>query len=567
MVHRCGPAIRGRLADVRVRPMLVDRAFMTLRLVLLAAVLVSTMANPGDPEVYSGEDNSNSGASSVIMGGHLNTIDAAAVSAAVMGGEANSVESPQSVIVGGSTNYVKGATAPLQTLIGGTNNRVESKQASVVGGRTNRARARYSSVGGGYNNLVTGRFSGVAGGTSNTIQGMYGSILGNFGTVRKDSALVVNLSGVRKILAVKNTIAMWVGKLFINGHDIDEVYAGSSRRNRRLDEQLGHHVGKAAPDVVGLHASEQAAVLSNKVAELRRAVSELGDAVSRSAVAVSQSRRQLQQSEQAIADDAAEPRRTEAVAGNSWKLQSAVGTVTGPLPKQSDDEATHQFLRAYYTANDAMEQKLLSHAHGLALSPGRFLRATEEKGVQADGGAAEAAVGLQSQATHATRRWPPPLADAWKSITPLPPALRAKWQLARSARRKAERDRVVRRRLVNQNSDYPQDGTMAQVYHESITARMDDIDSRIGGITVRLFAQQDHYAGGDLVGNFDCLEQGREAYSYGPPCNMCGDAPRLQWRASNPGSGGAAVFVCDGNGVFREESLDLLSSGTWLQLV
>jgi hypothetical protein len=537
---------------------------MTLQLALLAAVLVNAMAAPGDPEVYSGEDNSNSGASSVIMGGHLNTINVAATGAAVMGGESNSVESPQSVVVGGSGNYVKGAAATLQTLIGGATNRVESKQASLVGGRTNRARARYSSVGGGYNNLVTGRFSSVPGGTSNTIHGMYGSILGNFGTVRKDSGLVVNLAGTRKILDAKNTVAMWFDKLFINGHDVDQIFAGSSRRNRRLEEQLSHHVGKAAPVLVGLHLSEQAAILSSKVAELRRAVSELGDAVSTSAAAVSESRRQLQHFELAtVAETGGNEASAEAVAGQSWRRQPSVNIALG------DDEAAHQFLRAYYTANDAAEQKSLSHAHGRAFSSGgRFLRATEDKSIQADDRASEGAVGLQSKAHRevSTARSPSPLPDEWQSTVPLPQALRAKWQRARSAWWKAEGARVLRRQLVNQNSDYPKDGTMAQVYHETITARMDDIDSRIGAVTARLSAQQDHYANGELVGNFDCADLKREAYWNGP-CNICGDAPRIQWRADNPGTSGPAVFVCDGTGVFREKSLDLLSSGTWLQLV
>ena len=157
----------------------------------------------------------------------------------------------------------------------------------------NRAKARYSSIGGGFNNLATGRFAAIAGGSSNTARGKYSACLGNFCAVRADNSLLVNLIGSRKATEATNTIEMWVDKFYINSHDVSEVYEATSRRERRLAERMQNHVQAASVHTVTRHAQDQAASLSEKVAELRRTVSRLSDNLASDATIVQDERRQL----------------------------------------------------------------------------------------------------------------------------------------------------------------------------------------------------------------------------------------------------------------------------------
>ena len=513
-----------------------------MRTAILVGLFCTVTAVPGVPEVYSGELNLNSGYGAVIMGGYSNTVAATATDASLMGGDSNKIDSPQSVLVGGANNWAKGNSAELETLFGGSVNRVESKQASLVGGRTNRARARYSSIGGGYNNLVTGRFAGVAGGTSNTVRGKYGSCLGNYGAVRKDNSLIVNLLGSRKVLETPNTVAMWGDKFFINGHDLDEVIVATSRRERRLGAALLHHVSEAPISKVSDHAHAQAQLLSQKIAELREAVLGLKSDVAESAAHTETSRRKLREFEGAL----------EPVVSSFDRSMQTAPTV------KADDE--HSFLRAYTPADEFVEQKTLPHEQMKFFQRSRFLRAAtvplEDEVGDMSGTFKSKDIGQEFNWAQSS----PP-----QSKFPIPSHLLEKWKASRAAWHRRERSRRLRRHLTNINSDYPKDGTMAQEYHETMTARMDDIDSRLASTQDRLAVQETYIGAGQLIGDFDCTDLERETYGFGP-CNICGDIPRLQFRASDPGSGGPAVLLCDGGGEFTTD-LELLTSGSWVALV
>lgn len=553
------PRLVKKLARITPKKLALKQAMKkTMRTAILVGMFCTGTAVPGVPEVYSGELNLNSGYGAVIMGGYSNTVAATATDASLMGGDSNKIDSPQSVLVGGANNWAKGNSAELETLFGGSVNRVESKQASLVGGRTNRARARYSSIGGGYNNLVTGRFGGVAGGTSNTVRGKYGSCLGSYGAVRKDNSLIVNLLGSRKVLDTPNTIAMWGDKFFINGHDLDEVIVATSRRERRLGAALVHHVSEAPISKVSDHAHAQAQLLSRKIDELREAVLGLKGDVAESAAHTEESRRKLK-----LREFAGALKPVVVLPSFDRSMETAPTTL---------DADGHSFLRADTSSTDddeTVEQKTLPNEQEMKFFPrSRFLRAdtTPREGDEMEdtmmmpGTTERKRIVIDHHEFNWAQSSPP------QSKFPIPPSLLAKWKASRAAWHRRERSRRLRRRhLTNTNSDYPKDGTMEQEYHETVTARMDDIDSRLASTQDRLATQETYMDAGQLIGDFDCTTLERETYGFGP-CNICGDIPRLQFRASDPGSSGPAVLLCDGSGEFTTD-LELLTSGSWVALV
>mmetsp|Transcript_48934 Transcript_48934/g.72739 ORF Transcript_48934/g.72739 Transcript_48934/m.72739 type:complete len:511 (+) Transcript_48934:132-1664(+) len=504
-------------------------------LLTLGAVLDAN-ADPGDPEVYSGEANSNSGFGSVIMGGYANTVDASAVSSTLMGGDTNLVEAQQSVLVGGSENQILGSSTALETIIGGQYNRAQAKQAAVIAGRTNRAKARYSSIGGGYNNLVTGRFSGIPGGSGNTVRGKYGSVLGNYGTVRKDNSMIVNTLGTRKVLDAENTFAVHVSKMYINSHDVEEVYSQLISRQRRLDEELVSHVQNAHVEAISQHVSEQNEELANRVAELRRAVSEISSMVKTQVSDADASRRQLRSADWVSASNSDQP---EDSGSGITSVDNAANFASASGSEEGDDVHLKTFLRAQHTATTLEEFR-----HVMQNNPG-YLRSVHPTNF--------------SDGVLSTAQQHKPSTEAPKNRK-----LQRKWNKRRAEWRRTLHDERVRRRLVNTNSDYPKDGSMVQDYQVTITARMDDIDSRIDALQTRLATQDTYFTEGQLVGDFDCTDV-RPTYGEGP-CNICGPLPRLQFRASDPVTGGPAVFVCDGSGEFGLAD-DITQSGEWLKLV
>jgi hypothetical protein len=510
------------------------RTTTTVIFLLLGIVIdYGVLGNPGIPEIFSGDSNVNEGTGAVIMGGQSNSISSSALSSAMLGGQENIIEPPDSTLIGGQSNWIKGSSGSFETLVGGKSNRVQSKLASLLGGRTNRAKARYSSIGGGFNNLVTGRFSSVPGGTSNTVRGKYGISLGNYASVRSDNSMMVNLVGTQKLLDTPNTVVFHVANMFINGHDVEEVHNEVTRRNRKLNELLGNHVQSTNVDVVGEHVLDQHQSLSDRVAELHSLVKKMQEDVSTKRTFTQKSRRRLNTFKESTKTmvhliNGERTNDNKQVSSSYSKYNGEADGLGLYLNEGYQGKVVSHGIMNEFT-NETEIRTLKQHEDRIPLENVRYLRSD----INSDQNLAE-------------------YHDLKESETML------------TSGQRGVRDMNVRRRLVNSNSDYPRDGTMVQEYQQTVTARVDEMEGRLLDLETRLAIQQSYFDDGYLIGDFDCSVN-RRMYGDGP-CNICGAQPRLQYRLSDPFTGGSSVVVCDGSGT-EDDAGNVLIPGSWHNLV
>ncbi len=140
----------------------------------------TTNAAVGSGGVFSGGQNTASGASSFIGGGVKNW--SSGDKSNISGGQLNIASGEVSNVAGGTSNVASGLES---NVAGGLSNIASGQSSNIAGGRQNTASGESSNIAGGMENTASGQASNVSGGEANEARGDLSCVPGGAGAIAR----------------------------------------------------------------------------------------------------------------------------------------------------------------------------------------------------------------------------------------------------------------------------------------------------------------------------------------------------------------------------------------------